>query len=255
MQKIANNLIGGNMKKIILFLAAVFVFTGCLDVLTEITIDNNDQGEIIYTTAMVYDEEMEFLDDSENEFADYEGAVIREIEYEKNGQLYKGEEVTIKFDSLAELNEVLIMIYGDEDESEVAFKRDGNRVNVSVPSDADEFEEMFDGSEEELYEIYDFQFTVQIEGVVIENNADHFDERTNTLTWETKNWLQNGVNLVYDTGDTAGDETAPIVDEEETEPVTEIDDDSESSGLNPIHLGIIAGGALVIGAIVYFKKK
>lgn len=246
------------MKKLVILLVAGLLLTGCFDVKTEISIDNNDTGRLVYTTAIVYDEEMEFLEDSENEFTDYEGAVIRDVEYTKNGDVYTGEEVTIEFNSLEELNEVLLMIFGGEEaEGNIAFERVGDRVSVFLPSDSDEFEEMFDGSEEEIYDIYDFQFIVQVEGTVIEHNADNFNESTNTLTWETQNWLQNGVDFVYDTGVGSPDISEPIIDEDDSEAITEeeSDTDRETSSFNPLHLAIIGGAALIIGGIVYFKKK
>ncbi len=245
------------MKKILITMFVCLFLSGCLDVKTEITIRDDDSGTIVYTVAMAHDEETEFLEESENAFADYEGASIKEIEYRKNDLLYEGEEVTINFNSLEELNEILLVIFEGTDDSQVKATRNGNRVTIFVPSDPEEFDEMFGESEVDLSEIYDFQFIVQVEGTVVENNADQFNQNTNIMTWKTENFFQNGINLVYDT---SGDPQPIIDDNGEDEIEGSIDDDNddkegEKESMNLMHLAIIAGGAAAIGAIVYLKRK
>jgi hypothetical protein len=45
----------------------------------------------------------------------------------------------------------------------------------------------------------DYSLTIKIEGKVLKQNADNYNEKEKTLTWSISTMLKDGINLEYDT--------------------------------------------------------
>ena len=214
------------MKKLLAVLA-LLMLAGCMDVEYSIEVKNNGSGTLYYKSAMVEADEDDWLggmwDDGDLETVTH--GTLTEITYNKDDETYNGVEVTFNFQSLDELNDALEESWGDDDAEPVIFKQEGNKVIINSAGDPDSYDEvaMFASA-------IDFAFKIQPEGKILSHNATTFDEATNTLTWNLRDFTTQGINLEYSTTESA------------------------SSGLNFIYIIIIIGVIVVISFIFKSKK-
>jgi len=247
------------MKNIILLFAFILL-TGCMEISNEIQIKNDDSGTLIYQSAMIDDAEMEQVEDTTlmDEFLDkFPETKINEIEYEKDGEKYFGEKMEISFANLNELNEVLNYIYERDETDDVLFVRENNQVTLLMApeEEEDDFIDM-----EEIYSVVDFEFSIQLEGQIIEHNATEFDRATNTVKWNLQDQVEKGFKLVYRTNGEVDEPDNGEVDEPDN---GEIDEESKQDDEETVDkeeseveiLPIIIGGIIFVAGVVILLKK
>ena len=191
--------------KCLVVVLLVFLLSGCMDASVNITIRNDDSGQIEYILG--YEEsfyesmEEETNDTTEENVPD---AKVEDYTYDKGGKTYIGKKVTVTFDSLDKLNETLEKMNDDSEDEEgppsvsspiLKASREGNNVTISLAPDKESYESS------KMYLSYlSYSLKIKIDGKVINNNADSIDEKTNTYTWDVSTMLQEGVNLEYQAG-------------------------------------------------------
>ncbi len=243
------------MKKIFSLLLLGLFLTGCMEVETKVTLGNDDTGTIFYRVAIEQNDDLESDDELESPFEKYPGAEVKELEYEKNGKIYKGFEAIVPFNSLEELNDILSDgNVGEDDADDIVFTREDNKVTASSQSNIDGYEEA-----QEFLEALAFELTIVIEGEIESHNADEADETTNTLTWYTESWFRDGIKLSYVTDglvEVIPEGPIPIEEEEVLVPLPK-PEEPEESFVEKLNFPIIGGVVLAIGAgfIIYKKMK
>ncbi len=244
------------MKKLISILLFVLL-TGCMDVSTDINIKNDDSGILIYKNAVMDDAEM---DTEISELENWPGAKVTDLEYEKDDNTYIGSRIEISFSSLEEVNEILVIIFDPEETEKPLIFRENDRVILSAEFDAEEADDEY-GIGDALYSYIIFDFTIQIEGEIIEHNAAEYNENNNSLTWGLRDLSSDGIELVYQTDTTKladenldNDEVADENnknDQVDNEEMAEKDEKESQSSILTIIIGV---GILIIGIVVFSRK-
>lgn len=196
-------------KVLITIWGMALLLTGCVGATIDINIKNDDTGKMIFMVG--YEEEylktLEKQEDSEGidfnsnteltiPFKDVES---EKITFNKNDYTYVGEKVEIDFNSLDELNERLYEIFNSDEDTEnnmetITFNRDGNEVNVFQKGNENNYEQS-----KMFLNYVDYTISFKIDGKIISNNADKYDEKTNTLEWNIKTILKEGIQFKYKT--------------------------------------------------------
>lgn len=194
--------------KFALALLITFALTGCIDISMDVSIKNNDSGTIKYVFACQteycdsIDEENDSTVDAED-FKDIPNATAKEITYTKNDVEYKGTEVNIPFTSLDEFNTIMIKINENDvkDSGESTLNpnaltatRTGSKVTIKAEGDEEEYQEAAS-----ILPYINYAMNITIEGKLVTHNADKYDEKTNTLTWNASTMLKEGISLEYNT--------------------------------------------------------
>ncbi len=204
------------MKKIgaIILGMALLLITGCMDMKMDINIKNNDTGQITMTMAFaetLFDDDDDFsinpqqMIDELEEHWEEENAAVSDYNFKKEDVNYIGKKISIQFQSLEELNNLMTEMMIDEDNEEmnitgedtIQFARNGDQVTIKLPGDPESGEEAA-----MMASFLDYTVNITLEGEIISHNATQVDENKNTLTWTLVPLLKNGINVTYNTSKT-----------------------------------------------------
>ncbi len=195
------------IKYLITVLCLSVVLTGCLGVDVDITVKNDDTGKITFKTG--YEESyLKELDEKKDDVKldinsdmeldiPYEDAVAKDVTFTKGDNNYIGKEVTVEFNSLEQLTERFNELFESEEENKMkntTFTREGNKVIVHQEANEEYYEES-----KMMFNYVDYTIKFNIDGKILSNNADKFNEDDNTLEWDIKTVLKNGIQFEYTT--------------------------------------------------------
>ena len=192
-----------SLKKV-LILATIFLLTGCASMSLDLKIKNNDTGAatyiIGYNTAMMEEYDMdtdEYLESLDEQWAS-EDATIEDYNFTEGEKSYVGKKISFVFDNLEELNAKLINVSEEEEvestDEYLQFTRNGNEVSVSLAGDPEAAE-----SVEMMASFITYSVTIEVEGKIIQNNADEVDEKSGSMTWNYATIISDGIHATYDT--------------------------------------------------------
>lgn len=224
--------------KILLSAIGILLFTGCMGATVDVALKKDDTGTV---SIMIGYEESYLKEVEKNESNDeinsdteitipFEDVQSEKVTFKKSNKTYIGEKATVEFDSLEQLSIRFNEIFGsDEDEKlmdTVTFVRDGSEVTVSQQVDPTSYEQS-----QMLFNYIDYTINFKIDGNIISQNADNYNEKTNELEWDIKTVLKEGIQFKYKTGNNLEIKTSYII--------------------IALSLIIVSG----TGSIIYFRKK
>jgi hypothetical protein len=174
----------------------------------DLTLKNDDSGSMKYVVAC----QKEFCDSTseggsltinEEDLKKFEGAEIKDVTFKKGDAEYQGKEVKIPFKSLKEFNDIMTSMSESDEETEdsttqiMKAVRSDSKVSLSMPADKENYDNI-----KSNIQFIDYNITIKIDGKVLNNNADEYNEKEKTLTWKATTILKDGITLEYETSNT-----------------------------------------------------
>lgn len=247
------------IKLILPLILLSLILTGCIGGEINIELNNDETGKIKYKAGIEKGfqeeiEELEVRDEGKIENP-FEGIEAQEVTFIKGDFTYEGIESEVTFNSLEELTKRLDELFvkdGKRNVQEIGFVKTNDKVVVSQEADMETYEEV-------KASLNNMNLTIvfKLEGKVLENNADEFNENTNTLTWNLDTMFKEGIHFKYNTNTNTNminDNDNELIEQQANNQI--IEESLDEININPYYImGTLTVIIISAGGFMFVLKR